>query len=201
MKLIDAIKEHGNPFNVPDCSRDNLSDFLVKIGFKTGAEIGVYKAEFTEKFAKLGLKMYAIDPWLPYEGQTQERQDFLYGHAQRVLAPYPNCTIIRKTSMEALSEFTDGSLDFVYIDGDHRFRYVAEDLAEWYLKVKRDGIVAGHDYLCTDPTTDPLPEVGPVIDAFIKIYGIENFYTFGRSKPLAEEKKDDKYLSWMFFKP
>lgn len=201
MKIADAIKYTGRPFNIPNCPRDELPPFLKSQGLIKGAEIGVYKGAFTKKFCEAGLTIFAIDPWLAQEGQTQERQNFLYAHTQRTLSPYPNCKIMRKTSMGAVVEFANESLDFVYIDGDHKFKYVAEDLYEWFPKVKKGGIISGHDYFCTDPTTKDVPDVGPVVNAFILTFGIPNFYTFGRSKPLPKEIKDDKYLSWMFLKP
>lgn len=207
MKLIDGLKLKGRPAEIPDCSRDDLPEFFVEMGFKAGAEIGIHKGAYTEKFCKAGLKMYAIDPWMAYIGagrtqQEQARQDFLYGHTQRALAPYKDCTIIRKTSMDALKDFETESLDFVYIDGDHRFPFIAEDIYQWYFKVKKGGIISGHDYFCTDPgANNVICHVKTVVDAFVKTYGIENFYVFGRSKPLEEEKRDDRVLSWMFVKP
>lgn len=136
MKLIDAVKEKGRPFNVPDCGRDELPAFLKEMGLTTGAEIGVYRGEFTEKFLLAGLNVYAIDPWIGYSGagrteQVQTKQDTNFEEAKRRLSPYKNCIPIRKTSMEALPRIKDGSLDFVYIDGDHRFRFIAEDIYEW----------------------------------------------------------------------
>jgi len=175
------------------------------MGFKVGAEIGVYKGAFTEKFCKAGLKIYAIDPWMAYQGagrtqQEQARQDFLYGHTQRTLAPYKNCTIIRATSMEALKQFEDGSLDFVYIDGDHSFRHIAEDIAEWSIKIRSGGIVSGHDYFFYGPKVTRLVcQVGPVVDAYIKVMEIENFYSFGQIKNAPD--KDNRFPSWMFVKP
>ncbi|MBI4137317.1 hypothetical protein HY469_04610, partial [Candidatus Roizmanbacteria bacterium] len=120
MKLTDGLKFKGRPFEIPDAGRDDLPEFFKERGCKVGAEIGVYKGEFSEKLARVGLKLYAIDPWRIYKGygnpRGQKRLDFQYEHAKRVLTPYPNCTIIRKTSMEAIEDFKDESLDFVYID-------------------------------------------------------------------------------------
>jgi len=205
MKLNEGVLQTGLPFEIKDCSRDELPGFLVSKGFKVGAEIGVYKGEYTEKFCKAGLKMFGIDPWVAFPGQgrtqqVQSRQDFLFGHATRLLAPY-DCTLIRKTSMEAFTDFKDESLDFIYIDGDHSFRGVAEDLYEWAKKVKKGGVISGHDYFCTIPEArNIVAQVAPVVDAYVKCFKIPNFYTFGRSKPLSEEKKDDRYLSWMWIK-
>lgn len=202
MKIIDATKKlKGNPIEIPGANRIELPEFFKQMGFTIGAEIGVYKGEFTEHFCKAGLKMYAIDPWHSYKGagrgqQVQERQEFLYGHAQRVLAPYNDCTIIRKTSMDAVKHFKDRSLDFVYIDGDHNFKHIAEDIYEWVWKVKKGGVVAGHDYFSTDPNAQNLIcHVGPVVDAYAKVFGIKNLYFFGR-----DPKTNCKALSWFFIR-
>ena len=208
MDLFDAVKkEKGKPFNVKNYSRNQLPEFCKKMGYKVGAEVGVYKGEHTERFCKAGLTMYGIDPWMAFRGQgrtqqKQDRQDFLFGHAKRVLKPYKNCTLIRKTSMDALENFPDRSLDFVYIDGDHCFQHVAADIFWWSRKVKGGGMIAGHDYFCTDPAaTNIVCHVQAVVDAYVRAFGIQNFYTFGRSKPLEEETKNDKYLSWMWLNP
>jgi hypothetical protein len=208
MKLIDAINnlEGESPIRIPNTFRCDFPDFLVEMGYKVGAEIGVYKAQFTDLFCKAGLKMYAIDPWKAYAGagrtqKAQDRQDFLYSHACRVLAPYSNCTIIRKSSMDALSDFKDGSLDFVYIDADHTFRYVAEDIVEWEKKVRKGGIVSGHDYFTTIPEArNVICHVEVIVDAYVRAFNIEKFYIFGKAIPGEEKTKDDKYPSWMWIK-
>ena len=182
-------------------SRDELPQFFVDSGYKVGAEIGVYKGGFTEKFCKAGLKMYAIDPWMAYQGagrtqQEQARQDFLYGHAKRTLAPY-DCEVIRATSMEALKQFKDESLDFVYIDGDHSFKHIAADIEEWSKKVRKGGIVAGHDYFFYK-NMRLICQVKPVVDAYVDTFGITKLYTFG-ADPHAKDK-DNRYPSWLWIK-
>jgi predicted O-methyltransferase YrrM len=42
--------------------------------------------------------------------------------------------------------YKDRSLDFVFIDGSHEYEDVKEDIYHWYPKVKKGGIIAGHDY-------------------------------------------------------
>jgi len=193
MKLSDAIKKVGNPFKIPNCSRDELPEFFKNLGFKVGAEIGVYKGDFTEKFCKADLKMYAIDPWA--------NRGRMYQRVRARLRKYKNCTIMRKTSVEAVNDFAARSLDFVYIDADHRFPFVAEDLYYWYWRIKKGGIIAGHDYLDTRPgEAYRSAQIQSVVDAFVKSFNIPNFYIFGRSKPMSKEELDDKMLSFMFIK-
>jgi hypothetical protein len=109
--------------------------------------------------------------------------------------------------MNVVRKFKKESLDFVYIDGNHTFRYVAEDIVEWEKIVRPGGAVAGHDYYNTATNAKQvICEVRCVVDAYIRAKGIENWYIFGRKKAIGEEAKsskwqrDNKWLSWMWFK-
>lgn len=198
--LLEGIKNTGRPYEIPNVSRDDLPRFFIDLGFRVGAEIGVYKGEFSQKLAKSGLSLYAIDPWMAYVGTTQRRQDKLHDETKKLLSPYPNCTVVRKASMEALDDFKDNSLDFVYIDANHEFRYVAEDIAEWTKKVKPGGIVSGHDYFYTKTGTGEANwHVAYVLKAYIGAFGIPNWYLLGRKESVPGEKRD-KWRSWMFVK-
>jgi hypothetical protein len=198
-KMIEGLKLVGAPVTIPDCTREDLPQFFVEMGYKAGAEIGVYHGDFTKSLCKSGLEIYGIDPWMPFLGQgrsqrIQEVQDTDYNIAKNNVAEYKNCSLIRKPSMEALGEFPDENLDFVYIDADHSFRYFAEDIVEWSKKVRKGGAVCGHDYFHTDPTaTNVVCHVDAVVDAYTKIMGITNWYIFGG-------RRIDKKPSWMFIK-
>ena len=52
----------------------------------------------------------------------------------------------RMTSVEAAKTYEDQSLDFVFIDADHSYESVKEDIIAWFPKVKYGGIISGHDY-------------------------------------------------------
>ena len=121
--------------------RTSLGPLFVKLGFKRGAEIGVYKGEFSKVLcdAISGLELYCIDC---YERPRYARREKL---AHTTLLPY-NATFIKKFSMDALADFADGSLDFVYIDAAHDFDNACMDIICWSKKVKPNGIVACHDY-------------------------------------------------------
>jgi hypothetical protein len=49
------------------------------------------------------------------------------------------------TSREAAEIFPDRCLDLVFIDGDHSYEAVREDIGLWSPKVRRGGILCGHD--------------------------------------------------------
>ncbi len=43
-------------------------------------------------------------------------------------------------------KYEDKSLDFAFIDADHAYECVKNDINAWLPKIKDDGIIAGHDY-------------------------------------------------------
>ncbi len=120
------------------------------------------------------IKFYTVDTW---EGSLDENdkdknlhEDLfskmnksLYDSFLENIIPVENIiTPIRKKSIEASKDFEDNSLDFVYIDANHQFRNVLEDLKSWYPKVKSGGVIAGHDY------DEHWKEVKKAVDVFFK---------------------------------
>jgi SAM-dependent methyltransferase len=205
MKLIDAIKQKGKPYHIQGTTSTDLANFIKNYGCKVGVEIGVYKGEYTKILADTGMTIYGVDPWGLYpdyprtDSKFLERQQFLYEHAKEYLKNYPNVSLIRKTSMDAVTSFPVESLDFIYIDGNHKFKYIAEDLYEWAKRVKPGGIVAGHDYYnSNDPAG--LVKCKDVIDAYVKSYDIENFYTLAGHMPRNTSKSRDRWKSWFWIK-
>ena len=208
--ITKGLAMRGNPAMIPDCGRDDLPQFFIEQGYKSGIEVGVYKGEFTKKFLDAGLKMTGVDPWTPYEDfdrkrvDRSKRQEFLLGHTQRYLAEYlenGQCQLIRKPSMDAVKEFEDNSLDFVYIDGNHLFKYVADDMCEWWKKVKKGGVMCGHDYTDTEHLGRrwQLIQAKFVVDAFTEANHISNWYVLGAEKKKHNEIRD-RWRSWMIRK-
>ena len=207
MELSYAIKNlKGSPAEIPDCSRDDLPKLFIEMGFKVGAEIGVCKGEYTEKFCELGLEMNAIDPWMAYGGYEnssahQNESEINYKTTVDRLSKYTNCKIIKKNSMDASSDFKNNSLDFVYIDGNHDFKHVAQDIYEWTNKIKSGGIVAGHDYTYfRAKSLLGVCDVIPVVNAYTSAFNINNWYVIGRKNAPVGERRD-RWRSWMFVKP
>ncbi len=62
-----------------------------------------------------------------------------------------NIEIIRKSSLSAFILINDNSLDFVFIDGDHSYKAVKEDISLWVTKVKNSGFFIGDDYHISSP--------------------------------------------------
>ena len=172
-----------------------LPEIFAALGFKVGAEIGVEEGVYSARLCRKipGLKLYSIDAWLVHgdyqDHVDQDRLDRFYKNTQERLAPY-DCEIIRKFSMDAVDDFEDGSLDFVYIDGNHRFIGIARDIDGWEKKVRVGGIVAGHDYRRIEPTSDNGYHVRPVVDAYTLSYGIRPWFVL----------QGDKCPTWLWVK-
>ena len=132
-------------------NRIDLANYFNRLGFKSGAEIGVADGRFSEKLCQANpdLRLYCIDPWDTYKGNNrgggEDQQHGNYEIAQERLSRY-NTFLYRDTSRDAVTHFEDGSLDFVFIDGNHDFDYVMMDLILWAPKVRKGGIISGHDY-------------------------------------------------------
>jgi predicted O-methyltransferase YrrM len=117
------------------------------------------------------LHLTCIDPYLPYTAKpSAEDQEGYYHTALKNLEPY-NATIVRKSSMEAVDDFADGSLDFVSIDGDHFFDAVVMDLVRWVPKVRKGGMVLLHDY-----TAAQGPHVIMAVNAYTHCHNINPWY-------------------------
>ncbi len=162
-------------------TRGTLIILFKELDFKKGAEIGVASGRFSESLCMSipDLKMYCIDPWIMYEDYqernlSQDRMDILYESTKEKLAHF-NCEIIKDFSMNAVKKFSPGSLDFVYIDANHVFKYVLEDITMWADTVRPGGIVSGHDYKSLG---DPLPDVGKAVDQYVKDHNIKALFVF-----------------------
>ncbi len=44
------------------------------------------------------------------------------------------------------ADFADGSVGLLFIDSNHRYEFVKEELAAWLPKMDKRGIICGHDY-------------------------------------------------------
>lgn len=111
-----------------------------------GAEIGVsygLNAKTILTFLPIK-KLYLIDPY--NEHTFSKNGDERFQSAKKLLSKFGNKKeFIIKTSEEA-ADIIPNDLDFVYIDGRHEYEYVKKDIELYYSKVKKNGILGGHDF-------------------------------------------------------
>jgi len=130
--------------------RKHFPSLFRDLGFKVGVEVGVWRGEHAEMicYAVPGLTLFCVDPWsMEYntEGKTTEEMIEDERVARERLTKY-DCEFVKKISMEAVKDFLPNSVDFVYIDANHRYNRVIEDIFEWTKIVRVGGIVCGHDF-------------------------------------------------------
>lgn len=146
-----------------------------KINPKMMVEVGCYQGESTELFIqKFDLWMlFCVDPWKEgYDENDQASFSPMEEVKKRFferMSLYKNCVAYEASSLQVASDTADGSMDLVYIDGDHRLEAVKQDIEAWIVKIRPGGIIAGHDYG---------DEVKEAVD---KKFGEENVVSFSDS--------------------
>ena len=118
-------------------------------------EIGVWRGEFSEYLVSLNpAKLHLIDPWkgvVPsgdVDGNFVSYADLDSEYLRMVDRYRTNDKVVlhRAFSGEAIATFQDASIDIAYIDGDHSYDGVLRDLEALLPKMKKNGIICGHDY-------------------------------------------------------
>jgi hypothetical protein len=125
---------------------------------EVGAYLGrstIYLASCIKRSGKR-IRLYAVDRWdgwvyddCPARAPLPETEDVFRHFIGNVRCAgveeviYP----LKMPSEQAADLFEDGTLDFVFLDADHAYEAVCRDLEAWFPKVKRRGVLGGHDYL------------------------------------------------------
>jgi predicted O-methyltransferase YrrM len=129
----------------------NLLKSLNIVQYGAAAEVGVLYGDTS--FHLLNeiphLNLYPIDPYLPYDepDRTLLHMTKFESDAKRKLSIFGSRSILMKqTSVDAAPAITDASLDFVFIDAQHTYEAMKEDIATWVPKVRQGGLITGHDY-------------------------------------------------------
>lgn len=113
-----------------------------------GAEIGVfYGANALNILGNLSIKkLYLVDIWEKYKQNNAYFDNTeAYEHVLELFRNNPLVEVLKGYSVDIAELFEARELDFVYIDGNHGYDYVLDDLEAWSSKVRYNGIIAGHD--------------------------------------------------------
>jgi hypothetical protein len=139
------------PVEIPNTGRAQLAEVFCELDFRFGVEVGVETGVFSEVLCKANpeLTLFCVDAWEPYRGYRdhtdKDEMNGCYEQAVKRLGKY-KAALIRKFSLDACGNFPDNYLDFVYIDANHEWPYITQDIYYWSKKVRQGGIISGHDY-------------------------------------------------------
>lgn len=177
-KIFHFIEEPGNPgtklekmnyifnniFNMTDYKlrEDLIKDLKNIISGTKGVEIGVFKGDFSKYILQnWDGTLYMVDVWRPLGDEYEDASNhgmysnILQDAVENIKGMEDRGIMIRAKSKIASEIFEDESLDFIYIDGNHAYEYVLEDLNVWFPKLKKGGVFSGHDYINMDWYNDP----------------------------------------------
>ena len=123
------------------------------------AEIGVWMGLFADLLLRHtpNIKEYVgVDPYRPHSALTgiikhpTARDDGIweltYNNMLCKLNKYKQFKLLRMTSHQASKLFDKLYFDLVYIDADHTYKSVRNDIKKWYPLIKNGGVMGGHDY-------------------------------------------------------
>lgn len=154
----------------------HFSRIIEKYNLRKGAEIGVAFGGHSEAILRQTqvATLYAIDSYQHRENYQdpmnlpQPYFDTLYQQTKQRLSAFgERFQLIRAHSKDAV-ELIEEALDFVYIDADHSYKGVWDDLCSWFSKVRDGGVIGGHDYGHQD-----FPGVKQAIDEFFRRFNWE----------------------------
>ena len=123
--------------------------------YLVGAEIGVFQGAHAKQILNGYLnieKLVLVDPWVfcAYEGSYNYLDDKKFNNMYKEVKDFfetdKRVEIIRDLSVNASKQFPDEYFDFVYLDGNHQYEFVLEDLEAWYPKLKKYGVMCGDDF-------------------------------------------------------
>lgn len=139
-----------------------FSDVISENKYKYIAEIGIGYGTHAKYILKNNdiEKLYLIDPMKKYDNDgfvddiTKQKSNYndhfdeMYDLISNELKPWDEkYTWFRQESISITNEqIPDETLDCVFIDGNHEYSFVKDDLMFWWEKIRKGGQILGDDY-------------------------------------------------------
>jgi hypothetical protein len=137
MDVLATLPENATIVEL-GCWRGKSSSFLAVEVMKANKNFNLH---FVDTWG--GSPEHYTDQSLVDEINEDKIYNEFISNLSKVDTPY---TIHRMTSLEAAEAFENNSVDFVFFDTNHSYGYVTKELKAWFPKVKKLGVMAGHDY-------------------------------------------------------
>lgn len=191
------------PIEIPNVGRNNLADLFCELGYQSGVEIGTAGGRFAEVLcqANPSLRLHCVDAYAVYKGYRDYVQEAevktMQMEAHERLNKY-RVDFVRAFSMNAVDLFADNSLDFVYIDANHEWPFVTQDIYYWSKKVRLGGIVSGHDYYRSN-RKDSKCHVKGAVTGYTFAFRIAPWFLLGRNERVPGEIRE-RSRSWFWVK-
>ncbi len=154
-------------FSFPNLYKSMVEKFpsgsrLVEVGSYHGCSFSYLVIEAINSGKKFDIVAVDACPWDDVEPSFRENMKPLEGNFR---------TLFGGDSFDRARDFEDNSIDFCFIDANHTYEYVSRDIAAYLPKMKKGGVIAGHDYNMSHPGV-----IQAVNEAFVE--NVErDFYT------------------------
>lgn len=142
----------------------DVRSLLLAIGLHgeglVGIEVGMYRAESfcaILQCCRNVSKLYGVDMWEEYVdhiGGGAMKKDYKTAELNRLVAEHyikhsgesERAEVLEMHCSDAAELFSDETFDFIFLDAYISEDDVVRDLEEWYPKLKKGGLFAGHDF-------------------------------------------------------
>jgi len=182
-KIEHIYKNIDGWFSFPNLYRDIISKLdggrLVEVGVFKGCSFSFLVIEAYNSGKNFDVVGVDAFPWPDLLPAFNENMKPLEGKF-RLLAG--------GDSFDRAKDFEDESIDFIFIDANHTYEFVKKDIAAYLPKMKKGGIMAGHDYNLCHPGV-----IQAVNEAFIEEVA-RDFYLPEDVLPKKKPGNGVKYL-------
>ena len=162
---------------------------VIEIGTRWGDSVRYIAAHFPVS------SYVAIDPFILYDtyagdgfGEVLKEQDGseIFAATEELGRTLlgDRFQLIRLFSSEAAGDIADESANFVFVDGNHRYDFVMQDLEDYWPKVKPGGFLCGHDFFMRSEDAGGgynEPMVFEAVEAFAQAHEL-SVLTFGQHR-------------------
>ena len=154
--------------------KKNNYQSYVEIGLGCGKTIRYLVKNIIEP----NFKFHGIDPYEKYDELhtkgLRHPESFFKENMKELINTVKDDRFIfyNEYSHNMVQHFENDSIDIVFIDGNHTYKYVLQDMKDWYSVVRIGGILAGHDYYPLGKNHS-YRQVGEAVEQFCKNNNIE----------------------------
>ncbi|MCR4324232.1 MAG: class I SAM-dependent methyltransferase [Candidatus Curtissbacteria bacterium] len=197
-----------NPHRLEGFLREDMYRLFSELGFTTGVEVGTEKGKNAQTMFEIipNLKLYGVDAYKHhpqashmYHAKLRNWDDKWFQDCKNQCLKRmngKNFTLLQGFSENMADKMEDNSVDFVYIDSDHSYDSVMQDIIKWGRKVRKGGIMSGHDYFFDNDKSGRRVKVTQAINDYTSVHGIRFYITDEKHY----EAKGDIYPSWFWVK-
>lgn len=147
-----------NWFTFPELYSEMVRKFpdgskFVEIGSWKGRSAAYMATEIVNNDKQI--EFTCVDTWqgsIEHQEANKDELKDLYHIFIKNMSPVDGkYTPLRLTSLQAAEQFADNTLDFIFIDASHEYEDVKNDIKAWLPKLKKTGVIAGHDCYPDNP--------------------------------------------------